>query len=378
MNNELIQLALIATLGLTALSVSAEDMYRGAWYALPGVDYMDTDSDVNAGNAGGAFLKFGKELSPRWDLQGGIGYNTSRESGIPDASGRYKQTTFGIDALYMLGREQFRPFVLIGAGVARNKLKYNIPAPNNNFDDSKTSWMGNVGFGSQYLVSNTFGLQADLRQQWSRAKGGLDHNLDDINNSQTQTITNTLLSIGGIFRFGAPLPVVTADEPKPAPPVAPKPAAEAAPAPEPMPANVVAAPCTPKFETVILSAEKLFGFDNSNLQDGAKPILDGVVAKLKEHAEFKFVMVTGYTDRIGTAAYNQKLSENRATKVKDYIVSQDIDASRLQAVGKGEADPVADCKGIRGKKLVQCLAPNRRVMILDEEQHKIEGQAACN
>jgi OOP family OmpA-OmpF porin len=129
---------------------------------------------------------------------------------------------------------------------------------------------------------------------------------------------------------------------------------------------------------VTLSAEKLFGFDNSNLQDGAKPILDGVVAKLKEHAEFKFVMVTGYTDRIGTAAYNQKLSENRATKVKDYIVSQDIDASRLQAVGKGEADPVADCKGIRGKKLVQCLAPNRRVMILDEEQHKIEGQAACN
>ena len=89
-------------------------------------------------------------------------------------------------------------------------------------------------------------------------------------------------------------------------------------------------------------------------------------------------MVTGYTDRIGTAAYNQKLSENRATKVKDYIVSQGIDASRLQAVGKGEADPVADCKGIRGEKLVQCLAPNRRVMILDEEQHKIEGQSACN
>ena len=378
MNNKLIQLAVIASLGITALSVSAEDMYRGAWYALPGITYMDTDSDINASNGGGAFLKFGKEISPRWDLQGGAGYNTSSESGISDANGRYKQTTFGLDALYMLGREQLRPFVLIGAGVARNKLKYNIPVPNNNLDDSKTSWMGNVGFGAQYLVSDTFGLQADLRQQWSRAKGGLDHNLDGTNHSQTQTITNTLLSVGGIFRFGAPLPVVAAAEPVPAPPAAPAPAPEAAPAPEPMPAPIAAVPCTPKFETVTLSAEKLFGFDNPNLQDGAKPILDDVVAKLKEHAEFKLVMVTGYTDRIGAAAYNQKLSEKRATKVKDYIVSQGIDASRLQAVGKGEADPVADCKGIRGKKLVECLAPNRRVVILDEEQHKVEGQAACN
>jgi OmpA-OmpF porin, OOP family len=379
MNSKLIQLAVCATLGLSALSASAEDMYRGAWYALPGITYMDTDSDINASNGGGAFLKFGKEISPRWDLQGGVGYNTSSESGIPGANGRYKQTTFGLDALYMLGREQFRPFVLIGAGVARNKLKYNIPAPNNNLDDSKTSWMGNVGFGAQYLVSDTFGLQADLRQQWSRAKGGLDHNLDGTNHSQTQTINNTLLSVGGIFRFGAPLPVIAAAEPVPAPPVAPAPVAEVAPAPapEPMPAPVAAAPCTPKFETVTLSAEKLFGFDNPNLQDGAKPILDGVVAKLKEHAEFKLVMVTGYTDRIGAAAYNQTLSEKRATKVKDYIVSQGIDASRLKAVGKGEADPVADCKGVRGKKLVQCLAPNRRVVILDEEQHQLEGQAAC-
>jgi OmpA-OmpF porin, OOP family len=86
------------------------------------------------------------------------------------------------------------------------------------------------------------------------------------------------------------------------------------------------------------------------------------------------VMVTGHTDRIGSEAYNQKLSEQRANEVKKYIVSQGIDASRLQAVGKGESEPVADCKGIRGDKLVECLAPNRRVVILDQEQHQVEGQ----
>lgn len=381
MKVNLIKIAVAATLGLVALSASAEDMYRGAWYALPGISYMNTDKDINASNGGGAFIKFGKELSPSWDLQGGLGYNTSNENGIAGASGRYKQTTLGLDALYMFSREQLRPFLLVGAGVARNKLDYSIPAPNDGLSDTKTGWMANVGLGAQYLVNDTFGLQADVRQQWSRAKGGVSKNLDGTNISHTETISSTLVSLGGIFRFGTPkpMPVVAAAEPVPAPApyVAPEPTpvAESTPAPAPV---AVVQPCNVKFETVTISAEKLFGFDKSKLQDGAKPILDGVVAKLKEHEEFKLVMVSGYTDRIGSEVYNQKLSERRANEVKGYIVSQGIDASRLQAVGKGESEPVVDCKGVKGKKLIECLAPNRRVVILDEEQHKIESQAGCN
>ena len=137
MKKNLMCLAVAATLGLSAFAASAEDMYRGAWYALPGISYMDTDNDLNAGNGGGAFIKFGKEVSPSWDIQGGLGYNTSNENGIPGASGRYKQTTLGLDALYMLSRDKFRPFVLVGAGVARNKLGYSIPAPNNDLSNTK-------------------------------------------------------------------------------------------------------------------------------------------------------------------------------------------------------------------------------------------------
>ena len=80
------------------------------------------------------------------------------------------------------------------------------------------------------------------------------------------------------------------------------------------------------------------------------------------------MLVTGHTDRIGSAEYNQKLSERRANQVKDYLVSQGVDASRLQAVGKGESEPVADCKGVKGKNLVSCLAPDRRVVISAEKQ----------
>jgi OOP family OmpA-OmpF porin len=277
----------------------------------------------------------------------------------------------------MFSREQLRPFVLVGAGVARNRLDYSIPAPNDGLSDTKTGWMGNVGLGAQYLVNDTFGLQADVRQQWSRAKGGVSKNLDGSNISNNETVSSTLVSLGGIYRFGSPkpMPVVAAAEPTPAPYVAQAPAPIAEPAPVPV---VVAPPCKPKFETVTISAEKLFGFDKSKLQEGAKPILDGVVAKLKEHEEFKLVMVSGYTDRIGSETYNQKLSERRANEVTEYIVSQGVDASRLQAIGKGESEPVVDCKGVKGKKLIECLAPNRRVVILDEEQHKVEGQAACN
>jgi OOP family OmpA-OmpF porin len=375
MKYHLINVAIAATLGLATLSASAEDMYRGAWYTLPGISYMNTDKDINASNGGGAFIKFGKELSHSWDIQGGIGYNTSNENGIAGASGRYKQATLGLDALYIFSRDQLRPFVFAGAGVARNKLDYSIPAPNDGLSNSETGWMANFGLGAQYLANDTFGLQADVRQQWSRANGGLSKNLDGSNISNNETISSTLVSLGGIFRLGIPkpMPVVAATEP------APYEAFEPAQVVEPTPAPVEEVqPCKPKFETVTISAEKLFGFDKSKLQEGSKPILDGVVAKLKEHEEFKLVMVNGHTDRIGSEAYNQKLSERRAVEVKEYIVSQGIDGSRLQAIGMGESEPVVDCKGVKGKKLIECLAPNRRVVILDEEPHKIEGKSGCN
>jgi len=365
MKKNLINIAVAATLSIAALSASAEDMYRDAWYALPGISYMSTDKDLNAGNGGGAFIKLGKELSPSWDIQGGVGYNTSNEKGIPGASGRYKQTIFGIDALYMFSRDKFRPFLLAGVGVARNKLDYTIPAPNNNLTNAKTGWLANAGFGAQYLISDNFGLQADVRQQWTRARGGL---VDTINTgvNNTETVSSTLVSLGGIFRFGAPapMPVVAAAEPAPAVEPAPAPAAVVEPAPLP-----AVAACTPIFETVTVSADQLFGFNKYKLSNDGTAALDEVVTKLKAHPEFELVMVTGHADRIGSVAYNQKLSERRANAVKQYLVAQGVEDSRLQAVGKGKSEPVAECKGAKSKKLIECLAPNRRVVISDQKQH---------
>ena len=92
MNKKLVGLAVAATLGLTALNASAEDMFRGAWYAVPGISYMNTDSDLDANNGGGAFIAIGKELSPSWDLQGRLGYNRASEDIGSGFGGRYKST----------------------------------------------------------------------------------------------------------------------------------------------------------------------------------------------------------------------------------------------------------------------------------------------
>ena len=89
---------------------------------------------------------------------------------------------------------------------------------------------------------------------------------------------------------------------------------------------------------------------------------------MKAHPEVELVLITGHTDRIGSDNYNQKLSERRAVAVNDYLMSQGIEERRLHTVGKGETEPVVDCKGVRGKQLIQCLQPNRRVVVEIEVQ----------
>ena len=365
MNKKLMGLAVAAALSLTAFSASADDMYRGAWYAVPGVSYMHTDSDLDAKNGGGAFIAIGKELSQSWDLQGRLGYNrASEDSNVAGIGGRYKSTQLGLDALYMFSRSNFRPFLLAGLGATRNKVDFTNPA-----DASKTSWLGSLGLGAQYLFNDSFGLQADVREQWSRAKTALDNNIPG--NKATNTASNTLLNLGGVFRFGAPAPVVAEAAPEPAPIAAAEPMPEPAPVAEPAPAPA----CEPTNETISVGAEKLFGFDKAALKEEGKAALDEAAAKIKANPEIKAVIVTGHTDRIGSDAYNQKLSERRAKQVADYLVAQGVDSGIISSAGKGESEPVVQCTGNKAtKKLVSCLQPNRRVEI------RAEGtkQMGCN
>ena len=146
---------------------------------------------------------------------------------------------------------------------------------------------------------------------------------------------------------------------KPMPPLAavpaPPPAVIAA-APAPLPPQVL----SQKFS---FSGDALFAFDKSVLKPEGKVMLDDLVGKLGG-VSYDRIVTTGHTDRFGTNAYNQSLSERRAHTVKDYLISKNVQANRIEAEGKGKTQPETkpgDCLGPRSAKVITCLQPDRRV-----------------
>lgn len=103
-----------------------------------------------------------------------------------------------------------------------------------------------------------------------------------------------------------------------------------------------------------------FDFDQSVIRSDARPVLDANARDLKE-ASYERITVVGYTDSIGSEAYNQKLSERRAAAVKDYLISQGIDPNRISSEGRGESEPVAPNVFPNGEDNPEGRAQNRRV-----------------
>ncbi|MEG2468854.1 MAG: OmpA family protein [Comamonas sp.] len=121
------------------------------------------------------------------------------------------------------------------------------------------------------------------------------------------------------------------------------------------PAPVVPAPAATASK-VTFAADAFFDFDKSVLKPQGKAKLDDLASKV-QGINLEVIVAVGHTDSVGSAAYNQKLSERRAQAVKAYLESKGIDKSRVYTEGKGEAQPVADNKTKAGR------AQNRRVEI---------------
>ena len=100
----------------------------------------------------------------------------------------------------------------------------------------------------------------------------------------------------------------------------------------------------------------LFNTGKSSFQKQAMPVLQAITAILKEYPTAKFSL-EGHTDSTGSDVLNQKLSEERAAAVKNFLVENGIDASRLSSKGFGESTPVDSNKTAKGR------ANNRRVEV---------------
>ena len=131
------------------------------------------------------------------------------------------------------------------------------------------------------------------------------------------------------------------------------PVAAAAPAPK------------PSADKIKLAADTLFDFDKATLKAEGRAKLDELAVKSKQ-LKLEVILAVGHTDRIGSDAYNQKLSERRAAAVKTYLVSKGVEANRVYTEGKGKKQPVTGttCNTVKNRKaLIECLQPDRRVEV---------------
>ena len=161
--------------------------------------------------------------------------------------------------------------------------------------------------------------------------------------------------VGGLLGYylaEAPKPPPSPPPSPPPPPPPPPPPAKPKPPPPPPPPP----PPAPKVERTILLDDVLFDFDKSTIKPEGAAILDRLVTFMNENKNAK-VSLSGYTDNIGTEAYNLKLSDRRWMSGRDYLVKKGIKSGRISGQGFGESKPIADNRTAEGR------AKNRRVEI---------------
>lgn len=100
-----------------------------------------------------------------------------------------------------------------------------------------------------------------------------------------------------------------------------------------------------------------FDTNSSDINSSFYPVLNSVTLVLNEYDK-TLIQVAGYTDSTGASEYNQALSERRAESVGGYLSSRDILPARVQTIGMGESDPIANNHTPKGRQL------NRRVELV--------------
>lgn len=192
-----------------------------------------------------------------------------------------------------------------------------------------------AAIGVEYALTKSWSTRLDY--QWVRKIG-------DVSIMGTNP-ENSFLSVGVSYKFGQ-------DE-------------------EAMPVIQPAAVPAPIVETkhFTLKSDILFNFNKAELKPEGQQALDKLYNQLSsmDSKDGSVIIVLGFTDRIGSNLYNQKLSERRAQSVVDYLVSnKGIQIDKVSVHGMGESNPVTGntCDHIKSRNaLIHCLTPDRRVEI---------------
>ena len=323
-------------------SSATTSTYDDRWYIAPTVGgyYNDTDRNTNSRQVYYG-LGVGKFIAPNASIDLFID-RTKRDIDRKIGGGSWSNNNYGVTGRFYFGAwDAWRPYLLAGV----------MGSYHHNRFDNGWSPAAELGVG----ISKTITDSSDIR-----AEAGYRYDWDDKSQPSKNGYGDWFLGFSVVSRFGAP---------PAAPTVAPPPAApdcskldsdgdgvndcdDKCPG---TPAGTIVGPDGCPQKVVIDLRGVNFKFDypkKGHVKAGeigkalAAPtadsiaILDQAVDTLQRYPQVK-VTVAGYTDSVGTDAYNQSLSERRAQIVYDYLTSHGIDASRLQGpIGHGKNDPI--------------------------------------
>ena len=126
-----------------------------------------------------------------------------------------------------------------------------------------------------------------------------------------------------------------------------------------------------------IANEVSFDFGRADIKSSFRPTLDKVSGVLKRY-ERSIVHVVGHTDSVGSDAYNQRLSEQRAAAVVDYLASTGVARERLRAEGRGETEPRESNATEAGRQLNRRVELFVKPIVEGQEQRAYEAPPVQN
>ena len=358
---------------LPVVACAADDV--GHWYVTPAIGGVSADDRRRVADNDWLYgLHVGKNVSKGFSVE--LSVDQSHVEGV--GSPGINLWGAAIDLLGVMGRNKaFSPYGVVGIGGLRTERKLQPVA---------TDLMAEAGIGAFATLwrradgARSLQLRPEIKVRWS--DGG------------SQTLRDYVGTLGLQFTFGSPDPVPVAATPAPPPPP-PLPPAEAPPAqvardlPPPPPdsdgdgVTDAADQCPdtaagvavdlvgcPRQGSITLEGVN-FETGSSRLTADSETALGAVAGELKTHPRLR-IELQGHTDSTGSVALNQRLSQQRADAVRQYMLSAGVPPEQLVAKGYGLSMPVASNATAEGR------ARNRRVVmsvLSNPGNVKVEGAA---
>lgn len=356
MNKKILTAALLGGLAF-AQAASAQD-FDDRWYLTGSAGFNFQDSDRLTNDAPFVTLGLGKFISPNWSLDGELNYQNPNFDANQDLNWSQYGASLDLRRHFIQEGRGWNPYLLFGLGYQKSEEEYAALNTNGPRERKDGNVAAKLGVGLQTTFEKRVAVRAEVAYR-------ADFDDQSIAAPSEDWFGDVLASVGVVIPLG-PAPVAAVPAPAP---VAPS-CADLDDdgdgvnncddkCPNSQPGQTIGPDGCPVPVSIDLKGVN-FDFDKSNLRPDAVAILSEASEILKRYPDLR-VEVAGHTDSKGTDAYNQKLSERRATSVYNYLTQNGVDASRLVGpIGYGESRPIAPNTNPDGSDNPEGRAKNRR------------------